>query len=51
MWANSAGTECFFAVAGTGIESKGQASYDENVAAVSALAFERGHELMRWFLN
>jgi 2,3-bisphosphoglycerate-independent phosphoglycerate mutase len=40
-----------FAVAGTGVESKGQASYDENVAAVSALAFERGHELMRWFLN
>jgi 2,3-bisphosphoglycerate-independent phosphoglycerate mutase len=39
-----------FAVAGTGISSKGQASYDEVVAAASDLAFAKGHELMRWFL-
>ena len=39
-----------FAVAGTGISSQGQASYDETVAAASALAFAKGHELMRWFL-
>jgi 2,3-bisphosphoglycerate-independent phosphoglycerate mutase len=35
-----------FALAGTGIEAKGQASYDEAVAADSQLAFEKGHELM-----
>jgi 2,3-bisphosphoglycerate-independent phosphoglycerate mutase len=40
-----------FAVAGTKVESKGQASYDETVAAASELAFEKGHELMRWFLG
>src|SRR5262249_14795595 len=39
-----------FAAAGTGITSRGQASYDEVVAAASNLAFARGHELMRWFL-
>jgi 2,3-bisphosphoglycerate-independent phosphoglycerate mutase len=39
-----------FAVAGTGVESRGQTSYDEVVAAASELAFARGHELMRWFL-
>jgi 2,3-bisphosphoglycerate-independent phosphoglycerate mutase len=40
-----------FAVAGTGVAHKGQPSYDEHVAAESDLAFERGHELMRWFLG
>src|SRR5262249_10862717 len=40
-----------FGVAGTGIASRGQPSYDEAVAAASELAFERGHDLMRWFLN
>ena len=40
-----------FAIAGTGIASKGQASYDEAVAAASDLAFARGHELMRTFLG
>jgi 2,3-bisphosphoglycerate-independent phosphoglycerate mutase len=40
-----------FAVAGTGVAPRGQPSYDEAVAADSDLAFERGHDLMRWFLN
>jgi 2,3-bisphosphoglycerate-independent phosphoglycerate mutase len=40
-----------FAVAGTGVMSRGQASYDESVAAVSDLAFEKGHDLMPWFLG
>lgn len=40
-----------FAVAGTRIEAKGQPSYDEAVAASSEVSFEKGHELMRWFLG
>jgi 2,3-bisphosphoglycerate-independent phosphoglycerate mutase len=40
-----------FAMAGTGIKSKGQPSYDEDVAARSDLSFERGFELMRVFLG
>jgi 2,3-bisphosphoglycerate-independent phosphoglycerate mutase len=40
-----------FALAGTGIESHGQTSYDEVVAAASVLALDRGHELMRRFLS
>src|SRR5262249_57840249 len=40
-----------FAIAGTGIISGGQESYDEAVAAASELAFEKGHELMRTFLG
>jgi 2,3-bisphosphoglycerate-independent phosphoglycerate mutase len=40
-----------FAIAGTGVTSRGQASYDEAVAAASELAFEKGHELMRLFLS
>jgi 2,3-bisphosphoglycerate-independent phosphoglycerate mutase len=40
-----------FALAGSGIEPKGQASYDEEVAAAGDLAYERGHELMRRFLG
>jgi 2,3-bisphosphoglycerate-independent phosphoglycerate mutase len=39
-----------FAIVGTGITSRGQSSYDENVAANSDLALEKGHELMRMFL-
>jgi 2,3-bisphosphoglycerate-independent phosphoglycerate mutase len=40
-----------FALAGTGIASKGQASYDEVVAAASDVVFEKGHELMARFLG
>jgi 2,3-bisphosphoglycerate-independent phosphoglycerate mutase len=40
-----------FALTGSGIAARGQASYDEEVAAASDLAFERGHELMRRFLG
>jgi 2,3-bisphosphoglycerate-independent phosphoglycerate mutase len=40
-----------FALAGTGIASKGQPSYDEAVAAMSDVAFVRGHELMPYFLG
>jgi 2,3-bisphosphoglycerate-independent phosphoglycerate mutase len=40
-----------FAVAGTGIAAKGQGSYDEAVAAASDLEFEKGHQLMPWFLK
>jgi 2,3-bisphosphoglycerate-independent phosphoglycerate mutase len=40
-----------FAVAGTRIDSHGQPSYDEVVADAATLAFEKGHELMKWFLR
>jgi 2,3-bisphosphoglycerate-independent phosphoglycerate mutase len=40
-----------FAMAGTGVAPQGQRSYDEAVAAESDLAFEKGHELMRRFLE
>jgi 2,3-bisphosphoglycerate-independent phosphoglycerate mutase len=40
-----------FAVAGTGVASLGQTSYDEVVAASADLAFEKGHQLMKWFLG
>jgi len=40
-----------FIMAGAGIQAKGQQSYDEAVAAVSDLAFDKGHELMRRFLG
>jgi 2,3-bisphosphoglycerate-independent phosphoglycerate mutase len=40
-----------FAIAGTGLASKGQPSYDEAVAAASDVAFEKGHDLMRYFLG
>jgi 2,3-bisphosphoglycerate-independent phosphoglycerate mutase len=40
-----------FAMAGSGITSEGQLSYDEAVAAASKVAFEKGHELMRRFLG
>jgi 2,3-bisphosphoglycerate-independent phosphoglycerate mutase len=40
-----------FTVAGTGITSKGQTSYDEVIAAGSDLEFDPGWKLMRWFLG
>jgi 2,3-bisphosphoglycerate-independent phosphoglycerate mutase len=40
-----------FAVCGTGITSKGQASYDEIVADKASDVFPKGHELMNWFLG
>jgi 2,3-bisphosphoglycerate-independent phosphoglycerate mutase len=40
-----------FALAGTGIASKGQPAYDEAVAAASGLVFAKGHELMPRFLG
>jgi 2,3-bisphosphoglycerate-independent phosphoglycerate mutase len=40
-----------FAMAGTGINAKGQTSYDEVVAAASDLAFGSGWNLMRTFLG
>jgi 2,3-bisphosphoglycerate-independent phosphoglycerate mutase len=40
-----------FAMAGTGIPSRGQPSYDEAVAAAGDLAFEKGYELMPRFLG
>jgi hypothetical protein len=40
-----------FAMAGSGIASKGQQTYDELVAADSDRAFERGFELMKTFLG
>jgi 2,3-bisphosphoglycerate-independent phosphoglycerate mutase len=40
-----------FVLAGTGIAARGQASYDEAVAAAGDLAFVRGHELMRLLLG
>jgi 2,3-bisphosphoglycerate-independent phosphoglycerate mutase len=40
-----------FAIAGTGITSRGQPAYDEIVAGASELAFAKGHELMRMFLG
>jgi 2,3-bisphosphoglycerate-independent phosphoglycerate mutase len=40
-----------FAAAGTGIQTHGQSSYDEVVAAASSIEFKKGHELMPWFLS
>ena len=40
-----------FAIAGTGVASKGQPSYDEMIAEKSDLVFDKGHELMRLFLD
>ncbi len=40
-----------FVMAGTGIQGQGQSTYDEETAAASAVVFEKGHELMRRFLN
>ncbi len=40
-----------FAVAGTGIQSHGQLSYDEFVAEKSHLDFDQGWRLMKWFIG
>jgi 2,3-bisphosphoglycerate-independent phosphoglycerate mutase len=40
-----------FAMAGTGIAAAGQVSYDEVAAADRPLSLDKGHELMRRFLN
>ena len=40
-----------FAVAGTGVSSHGQGSYDEVTAAASELSFDPGRGLMQWFLG
>lgn len=40
-----------FVMAGTGIQSVGQTTYDEISASQSSLRLERGYELMRHFLN
>ena len=40
-----------FAFAGSGVASKGQASYDEAIADKSDLVFDKGHDLMRRFLG
>ncbi len=40
-----------FAIAGTGITARGQSAYDETVAAASDVALEKGHLLMRQFLQ
>ena len=40
-----------FAAAGVGIQSRGQAGYDEAVAAESSVSFDPGYTLMRWFLG
>jgi 2,3-bisphosphoglycerate-independent phosphoglycerate mutase len=40
-----------FTVAGTGVSPSGRLSYDEDQAAAADLAFEKGHQLMRWFLG
>jgi 2,3-bisphosphoglycerate-independent phosphoglycerate mutase len=39
-----------FVMAGTGISASGQTLYDESVAQLSEMSFERGHDLMRTFL-
>jgi 2,3-bisphosphoglycerate-independent phosphoglycerate mutase len=40
-----------FAVCGKGVAPREQIAYDEVVAASSPLSFERGWQLMRWFLE
>jgi 2,3-bisphosphoglycerate-independent phosphoglycerate mutase len=40
-----------WALAGTGIASRGQGSYDEVVAEAGDVVFERGYELMRYVLG
>jgi 2,3-bisphosphoglycerate-independent phosphoglycerate mutase len=39
-----------FTVAGTNVPNQRNPAYDEAVAAASELVFERGHDLMPWFL-
>src|SRR5205823_6719037 len=40
-----------FVMAGTGVASRGQPSYDEEVAEQSDQSFDPGHTLMKWFLG
>jgi 2,3-bisphosphoglycerate-independent phosphoglycerate mutase len=40
-----------FAVAGTGMTPSGRTSYDEVQAAASDRVFDKGHQLMPWFLG
>ncbi len=40
-----------FAIAGTGVTSRGQTAYDEPTAAASELSFDPGCGLMKWFLT
>jgi 2,3-bisphosphoglycerate-independent phosphoglycerate mutase len=40
-----------FVIAGTGVAPRGQASYDEAVAATAEMAFAKGYELMKVFLG
>ncbi|CAN5299068.1 cofactor-independent phosphoglycerate mutase [soil metagenome] len=40
-----------FVIAGTGVSSLGQTSYDEKTAEESRVIFARGHELMKHFLG
>jgi 2,3-bisphosphoglycerate-independent phosphoglycerate mutase len=40
-----------FAVCGTGVAPAGQASYDEAVAEKGSHVFQKGHDLMPWFLG
>jgi len=40
-----------FAVAGTGVASRGQSAYDEPTAAASESCFDPGYGLMTWFLG
>jgi 2,3-bisphosphoglycerate-independent phosphoglycerate mutase len=40
-----------FVIAGTGVSSLGQSSYDEQTAGASPVAFAKGHELMKHFLG
>ncbi|HEV8059855.1 MAG TPA: cofactor-independent phosphoglycerate mutase [Gemmataceae bacterium] len=40
-----------FVIAGTGVSSLGQSSYDEQTAGASPVAFAKGHELMKYFLG
>jgi 2,3-bisphosphoglycerate-independent phosphoglycerate mutase len=40
-----------FVIAGTGVSSLGQSSYDEQTAGESRIVFAKGHELMKHFLG
>src|SRR5262249_39084830 len=40
-----------FAACGSGISARGQLTYDEAVADAGDFAFEKGHDLMPWFLH
>ncbi len=40
-----------FTAAGTGIVARGQTAYDEFIGEQGVTKFERGHDLMHWFLT